>query len=114
MKRNKVQLLVAKLFRLELKELPVSHNVKDRLFRFIFSKDKKALLQLYNALNNSNYQDPDELEILTLQNVIYLSMKNDLAFTIFLYLSVSSFIMGARRFRKSKSCVFQIPSHNHR
>lgn len=82
MKRNKVQLLVAKLFRLELKELPVSRNVKDRLFRFIFSKDKRALLQLYNALNNSSYQDPDALEIITLQNVIYLSMKNDLAFTI--------------------------------
>ena len=82
MKRNKTHQLLAKLFRLELKELPVTHNVKDRLFRFIFEKDKVALLQLYNALNNSDYQNPDDLEILTLQNVIYLSMKNDLAFTI--------------------------------
>ena len=35
----------------------VHRNVKDRLFRFLFDKDKEALLQLYNALNGTNYQD---------------------------------------------------------
>lgn len=42
----------------------VRRNYKDSLFRRIFS-DKKDLLELYNALNGTNYDDPDELEIVT-------------------------------------------------
>ena len=54
---------------------------KDTLFRFIF-RDKKKLLQLYNALNQSDYQDPDGLQITTLENVVYLSYKNDISFLV--------------------------------
>ncbi len=54
---------------------------KDTLFRFIFH-DKPDLLTLYNAVNGTNYQDPEALEINTLENVIYLKMKNDLSFLI--------------------------------
>lgn len=61
---------------------PIRFNVKDRLFRFIFGEDKEALLQLYNALNGTDYQEPSKLKIMTVKNVIYLSMKNDLAFVI--------------------------------
>ncbi len=57
-------------------------NVRDRLFRYIFENDRKALLQLYNALNHTDYRDPGELTIMTVESVIYLSMKNDLAFTV--------------------------------
>lgn len=39
----------------------VYRNVKDRLFRFLFENDKEALLQLYNALNGTDYQDTSEL-----------------------------------------------------
>lgn len=60
----------------------VRRNVKDRLFRSVFSDDREALLDLYNALHGTNYQDPEELEIVTLENVVYMSMKNDLAFLI--------------------------------
>ena len=35
---------------------------------------------LYNALNHSDYKDANELEINTLENAVYLSMKNDLSF----------------------------------
>lgn len=35
----------------------VQRNVKDRLFRFLFEKDREALLQLYNALNGTDYRD---------------------------------------------------------
>ena len=45
-------------------------------------KDKDKLLTLYNALNKSNYQNKDELEIVTLENAIYMTMKNDLAFIL--------------------------------
>ena len=62
--------------------LSVRRNVKDRLFCYIFEKDKAALLELYNALNGTEYTDQDALKIMTVENVIYLSMKNDLAFTI--------------------------------
>lgn len=59
-----------------------NRKVKDRLFRAIFTKDKTALLQLYNALHNTSYTNPDELEIITIENIVYMSMKNDLAFVI--------------------------------
>ncbi len=55
----------------------VNRKYKDTLFRFIF-RDKKDLLELYNAVNDTEYKDPDDLEINTLENVIYLKMKNEL------------------------------------
>ena len=59
----------------------INRKYKDRLFRFIF-QDKKDLLSLYNAVNHSSYKDPDELEINTLDDVLYLTMKNDVSFLI--------------------------------
>ena len=62
--------------------LPVANRkYKDTIFRMLFS-DKKNLLSLYNALNRKNYSDCDQLEIVTLENAIYMSMKNDLAFIL--------------------------------
>ena len=43
----------------------MNRKVKDRLFRYIFSKDKEALLELYNALHKTSYTNPDDLEIVT-------------------------------------------------
>ena len=37
---------------------------------------------MYNALNGKNYSNCDQLEIVTLENAIYMSMKNDLAFIL--------------------------------
>ena len=62
--------------------LPVANRkYKDTIFRMLFS-DKKNLLSLYNALNGKNYSDCDQMEIVTLENAIYMSMKNDLAFIL--------------------------------
>ena len=62
--------------------LPVANRkYKDTIFRMLFS-DKKNLLSLYNALNGKDYRDCDKLEIVTLENAIYMSMKNDLAFIL--------------------------------
>ena len=59
---------------------------KDRLFKYIFGKDskksKKWRLQLYNALNGTNYKDPDALELNTIENVIYITMHNDISFLV--------------------------------
>ena len=54
---------------------------KARIFELVFS-NKKELLELYNAVNGTNYRNPDELEINTLENAIYLSMHNDISFII--------------------------------
>ncbi len=56
-----------------------NRRYKDRLFRFLF-REKEDLLALYNALNGSDYDDPESLEIYTMDDVIYMSMKNDIAF----------------------------------
>lgn len=62
----------------------VNREYKDRLFRLIFAdeKNKANTLALYNALNNSSYTSEEELEITTIEDAIYLKMKNDLSFVI--------------------------------
>ena len=57
---------------------------KDRLFNFIFgSEENKAwTLSLYNAINGSDYTDPDAIEIATIKEIMYLGMRNDVAFII--------------------------------
>ena len=59
----------------------VADDYKDRLFRMIFN-DKEKLLELYNAMNRSDYKDASELQVVTLENAIYLSMKNDVAYVL--------------------------------
>ena len=61
--------------------LVANRKFKDTVFRMLFS-DKEALLSLYNAINNSHYTDSGALEIVTLENAIYMGMKNDLAFIL--------------------------------
>ena len=71
-----------RLFRLPLRRFVGNRNVKDRLFCYIFEQDRQALLELYNALNHTDYQDARALRIVTLDNVVYMSMKNDMAFLL--------------------------------
>ena len=66
---------------METGNLRINREHKDRMFRWIF-KDKKDLLELYNAVNGTSYTDPELLEINTLEDVIYLGMKNDVSFLI--------------------------------
>lgn len=44
--------------------------------------DKSELLKLYNAINGTNYENPEMLTITTLDNAIHMTMKNDLSFII--------------------------------
>ena len=59
----------------------INRKYKDRLFRFIF-QDKADLLELYNAINGTDYQNTEDLKITTLEDVLYLGMKNDLSFLL--------------------------------
>lgn len=63
------------------KKNTVNREYKSTMFAMIY-RDRRELLQLYNAMNNTNYSDPDLLEINTLENAIYLSVKNDVSFII--------------------------------
>ncbi len=65
----------------------IRRSYKDSLFRMIF-REKTALLSLYNAVNGSDYQNPDDLEINTIADVLYMGMKNDVSFIIDHYLNL--------------------------
>lgn len=64
-----------------LSKLKIRRKYKDHLFQRVFS-NKKDLLDLYNAVNHTTYTDVEDLEITTLEDVIYLSMKNDISFMV--------------------------------
>ena len=63
------------------KKVTANRNYKDTVFRKLFS-DRRNLLSLYNAINGTAYTDETKLEIVTLENAIYMGMKNDLSFLI--------------------------------
>lgn len=58
-----------------------NRQYKDTVFRMLFS-EKENLLSLYNAVTGSHYQNAEALKIVTLENAIYMGMKNDLAFIL--------------------------------
>jgi len=61
-----------------------NREYKDRLFKFIFGnpENKEWTLSLYNAVNGSSYTNPDDIKLTTLENVVYMNMKNDVSFLI--------------------------------
>lgn len=59
----------------------INRTYKARIFEMLY-EDKEKLLELYNAVNGTNYDNPDDLNINTLENAIYLSMHNDVSFII--------------------------------
>ena len=59
----------------------VRRTYKDTVFRKIFN-NKENLLALYNALNGTHYNNPEDIEIITLDNALFLKMKNDIAFLV--------------------------------
>lgn len=63
------------------------NNYKDTVFRMVF-KDKENLLSLYNAVNGTDYTNPEELEITTLENAIYMNMKNDISCVMDFFLNL--------------------------
>jgi len=58
-----------------------NRTYKDKLFIDYFS-DTERLIDAYNALTGSNYPPDTEIVITTLDNVLYRSQNNDVAFII--------------------------------
>ena len=65
----------------EYQEVKGNRNVKSTLFPKIFA-DKKELLELFNAVNGTNYQDTDDFEINTIEGILYMTTKNDVSFLV--------------------------------
>ncbi len=61
--------------------LIANRKYKDTVFRMVFS-DRERPLELYNAVSGKHYDNPDDLKIVTLDNAVYMGMKNDLAFLL--------------------------------
>ena len=82
MAKQKVTTVQKQELQQELEMVPEANiKYKDNVFRTLFSS-KENLLSLYNALNGKQYSDPNALEIVTLENAIYMGMKNGLAFIL--------------------------------
>ena len=79
MAKRKNKKIIVKRNRLKGNTATANRKYKDTVFRMLFS-DRKNLLSLYNAINETSYTDAAQLEIVTLENAIYMGMKNDLAF----------------------------------
>ena len=62
----------------------VNRKYKDRVFKFIFGnpENKAWTLSLYNAVNGSQYRNPEDIQFNTIEDAVYLGMKNDVSFII--------------------------------
>ena len=67
----------------------VNEKYKDRIFCLLFGREeyKENILSLYNALNDSHYDNVDDIEITTIEDALYIKMKNDVSFLIDSYLT---------------------------
>ena len=65
-------------------QLAVNDEHKDRVFKFLFGNpaNKAWTLALYNAINGSSYENPDDIQFNTIEDAVYLGMKNDVSFII--------------------------------
>ena len=61
-----------------------NREYKDRLFVFLFGSkgNEKWTLDLYNAVNGSSHMDSSAVKFNTIQEILYLSMHNDISFLI--------------------------------
>ena len=55
-------------------ETHVNRTYKSTVFAMLFG-EKENLLELYNAVSGKHYTDPELLEVNTLENAIYMSMR---------------------------------------
>ena len=57
-----------------------NREYKSTLFAKLFGENKVNALSLYNAINDSHYTNADDLIFTTLEDVVYMKMKNDVSF----------------------------------
>ncbi len=62
-------------------EQEVKRTYKDSVFVTIFH-DKSKLIELYNALFDANYDESAPIDIVTIKDVLFRTLKNDVAFVL--------------------------------
>ena len=64
--------------------MAINREHKDRLFKFIFGNPQNLewTLSLYNAINETHYTNAKDIKLTTIENVVYMGMKNDVSFLI--------------------------------
>jgi len=64
--------------------ITINREHKNNLFCYIFGsqENKHYLLSLYNAVNNTSYTNIEDIEINTIEDFIYIHMKNDVSFIL--------------------------------
>ena len=62
----------------------VNRNRKSTLFCLIFGsyENRSWTLALYNAVNKSHYTNPDDITFNTLEDALYMGIKNDVSFIL--------------------------------
>ena len=58
----------------------MNRQYKDTLFKIIFGEHKEHALALYNAINKTDYTDLENLKIITLEDALYIDVKNDVGY----------------------------------
>lgn len=75
---------------MKMEGIMVNRKYKDRLFCLLFGNEeyKENILSLYNALCGTSHTNMDDIQIYTIDDVIYIKMKNDVSILLesFLYL----------------------------
>jgi hypothetical protein len=61
-----------------------NREYKDRLFKFIFGnpQNRPWTLSLYNAMNGTSYTVPEQIVLTTIEDAVYMNMKNDVSFLV--------------------------------
>ena len=66
--------------------MAVNREYKSDVFSMLL-EDKANALEVYNALNDSHYDRPEDVEIILLEKGISLSIRNDATFIIDMYMN---------------------------
>lgn len=62
--------------------MPANRKYKDSVFSKYFSEDPKRLVELYNALEGTNYPENTPVKVNTITDVLYKDRLNDLSFLL--------------------------------
>ena len=61
-------------------EILANREFKSSLFTFLFTKDKRNALSLYNAVKGTNYTNTEDLKFEILDGALFIGMRNDVSF----------------------------------
>ena len=64
-----------------MSEIITTRNYKDSVFVKLFN-EKEKIIELYNAIEETAYDEETEVDIQTIENILYGPFRNDMAFEI--------------------------------